>query len=109
MDLVGSGKYPRAVSLDSNKLNTCSISSNFLPVAALLAYQGCRHVGTATFSCSVEVVGNCRKMSKIAVEIKSDIGKEKLMYTEILKRGKVKEIKECRQKCRQVDKKCKQK
>lgn len=51
-----------------------------------------------------ERVGNCRKMSKIVVEIKSDIGKEKLTYAEMFKRGKIKQIKECRQKCRQVDK-----
>ena len=47
-----------------------------------------------------ERVVNCRNMSEIAVEIKSDIGKKKLTYSEILKRGKVKEIKKCRQKCR---------
>ena len=36
---------------------------------------------------------NCRKVSTMAVDIKIDVGKEKLTYTEILKRGKVQEIK----------------
>ena len=53
IDLVGSGKYPHAGPILNNKLNTFSISSNFPPAAASLAYQGCRHVGIVNFSCKV--------------------------------------------------------